>query len=61
MNFSFQRKECLRMTKCDFCIQSSPKGKCPFVLQSTRENYCKEAIKQMVNALRSYKNDSRRR
>lgn len=38
------------MTKCDFCTQSSPSGKCPYSLQGTREDYCKEAIKQMVKA-----------
>lgn len=38
------------MTKCDFCTQSSPSGKCPYGFQTTREYYCKEAIKQMVKA-----------
>lgn len=38
------------MTKCDFCTQSSPNGNCPYSLQGTREDYCEEAIKQMVKA-----------
>lgn len=38
------------MTKCDFCTQSSPSGKCPYGLRCIREDYCKEAIKQMVKA-----------
>jgi len=40
------------MTKCDFCTQSTPDGKCPFVSQDTREDYCKEAIKKMAKAFK---------
>lgn len=43
------------MKKCDFCTQSCPKGKCKFELQSSRENYCKEAIKLMCVALKKEK------
>lgn len=38
------------MTKCDFCTQSSPSGKCFWHSKTAREDYCKEAIKQMVKA-----------
>ncbi len=44
------------MTKCDFCTQSSPKGKClkGGILDSKflRESYCEEAIKRMEKALK---------
>lgn len=39
------------MTKCDFCTQSSPSGKCPYVSIACRQNYCDKAIKRMVKAL----------
>lgn len=39
------------MNKCDFCTQSDENGKCHWSLQSIREEYCKEAIKQMVKAM----------
>lgn len=48
------------MIKCDFCTQSSPSGKCRYELQGTREDYCEKAIKQMVKALGSRKEDNRR-
>lgn len=38
------------MTKCDFCTQSSPSGKCSYSLQGTREDYCEEAIRRMVKS-----------
>lgn len=39
------------MKKCDFCTQSDENGKCYWSLKSAREEYCKEAIKQMVKAM----------
>lgn len=39
------------MNKCDFCIKSSPNGKCMYSLQSSREKYCEQAIKNMIKAL----------
>lgn len=48
------------MTKCDFCIQSSPNNGCRFTLQGTREYHCKEAIKQMVKAFGNEKTLSAR-
>lgn len=41
-----------RMTKCDFCTQSTPKGKCHWSTQMARENHCESAIKRMVEALK---------
>lgn len=40
------------MTKCDFCEKSSPKGKCRYDSQFVREDYCKRAIKLMVEVLK---------
>lgn len=39
------------MTKCDFCEMSSPKGKCHWSLQASRESDCRKAIERMVKAL----------
>lgn len=39
------------MTKCDFCTQSSPSGKCYWSMQSLRADDCEKAIKRMVKAL----------
>lgn len=39
------------MTKCDFCTQSSPSGKCFWSSQVVREDDCKKAIKIMSEAL----------
>lgn len=39
------------MNKCDFCIKSSPNGKCFYSLQSLREKYCEQAIKNMIKAI----------
>ena len=39
------------MNKCNFCIKSSPNGKCMYSLQSSREKYCEQAIKNMIKAL----------
>lgn len=41
-----------RMTKCDFCTQSTPKGRCHWSTQIARENHCESAIKRMVEALK---------
>lgn len=43
------------MTKCDFCEMSSPKGKCRYNSQFVREDYCKRAIRRMVEALKANK------
>lgn len=40
------------MTKCDFCIQSNPKGECKWSTQASREDDCKKAIKIMTQALK---------
>ena len=40
------------MKKCDFCVACEPNGKCPYVLSVLREEYCKSAIKFMVEALK---------
>lgn len=45
------------MKKCDFCTQQKPDGDCYYSLQVCRENYCKEAIKKMIKALRRREND----
>ena len=39
------------MTKCDFCIKSDCNGKCTVKIEAFREDYCKEAIERMVQAL----------
>ena len=44
------------MTKCDFCIKSSPDGKCYWTIQAYREGDCKKAIKLMVEALKNNNN-----
>lgn len=49
------------MTKCDFCTQSSPNGKCPYVSTSYRQNYCDKAIKQMVKALGQEPRENKKR
>lgn len=41
------------MTKCDFCTQSAPNGKCFWSSQSMRKNYCEEAIDKMTEAFKS--------
>ncbi len=40
------------MTKCDFCTQSSPEGKCYWRSQVSREDDCKKAIKVMTETLK---------
>lgn len=40
-----------KMTKCDFCTKSSPKGKCFWSSTMAREEDCKKAIKRMVEAI----------
>ena len=39
------------MKKCDFCTQSDENGKCKWSLQISKEPYCKEAIKHMIEAM----------
>lgn len=41
------------MTKCDFCTQSSPSGKCFWSSTVARADYCEQAIERMVKALSS--------
>ena len=41
------------MTKCDFCFKSTPDGKCYWSLQVLRERDCEDAIKRMMEFLRS--------
>ena len=41
------------MTKCDFCLKSSPNGKCFWSIQSLREDDCKKAIQAMTEALKN--------
>ena len=41
------------MTKCDFCIYSSPDKKCFWTVQSYREEFCKEAIKEMKETFKN--------
>ena len=48
------------MTKCDFCIQLSPNGKCHWSTQAAREDDCKKAIEKMVKALGNVKKDTKR-
>lgn len=47
------------MTKCEFCTQSLPNGKCSrggfLAAPSTREWYCKKAIEKMTEALSKQK------
>lgn len=49
------------MTKCDFCTQSTPKGKCLkdgyFVSSVVREPYCRQAIEKMTEALKGKKRE----
>lgn len=40
------------MNKCDFCTKSSPDGKCFWNSHVAREDDCKKAIKNMVEALK---------
>lgn len=44
------------MTKCDFCTQSTPDGKCMkngyFDSQAVRQFYCEKAIERMEKALK---------
>ena len=45
------------MTKCDFCTESAPNGKCFLSLQTVREDYCEQAIKKMVTVLKGSDNN----
>lgn len=49
------------MKKCDFCTQSDQNGKCFWSAKTARENYCKEAIKQMVKALGQETKENKKR
>lgn len=40
------------MTKCDFCTESSPKGKCFWSTLGARRSYCEKAIKRMTEAFK---------
>ena len=42
------------MTKCDFCVYSSPSG-CWLSLLSDRKPKCEEAINKMIDALQGSK------
>lgn len=44
------------MTKCDFCTQSDSQGKCYWNFRATREQYCEEAIKKMIEAFKNIGN-----
>ena len=41
------------MTKCDFCTQSMPNGKCFWYTQAAREDDCKKAIEKMIEAFKN--------
>ena len=41
------------MTKCDFCVYSSPHEKCYWSIQSHREENCEKAIERMAEALKN--------
>ena len=41
------------MTKCDFCIKSTPDGRCFWTIQVLREDDCKKAIEKMCDALKT--------
>lgn len=47
------------MTKCDFCTQSMPNGKCFWHSQVAREDDCKKAIEKMIEAFKNsqFKNE----
>ena len=44
-------REVEKMTKCDFCTMSSPRGKCFWASRVAREDDCKKAINRMTKAL----------
>ena len=41
------------MTKCDFCIYSSPNEKCFWTIPAHRQDSCKQAIEKMAEALKN--------
>ena len=41
------------MTKCDFCVYSSPNSKCFWTFHADREKYCEKAIEKMTEALKN--------
>lgn len=43
------RDDC--MLKCNFCADSSPKGKCAFVTTGVRAEHCQKAIENMRRIL----------
>lgn len=49
------------MTKCDFCVKSTPQGVCTWSMQSLREDDCEKAIKLMVKALGQEPKESKKR
>lgn len=49
------------MTKCDFCEQSSPSGKCYWSTQVSREYDCEKAIKRMIKALQGAESNNKRK
>ena len=48
------------MKKCDFCTKSSPDGKCFWSSFVAREDDCKKAIKNMVEALKGSNDDKKK-
>ena len=40
------------MTKCDFCVYSSPHEKCFWTFSSDRREDCQKAIERMTEALK---------
>lgn len=49
------------MTKCDFCTQSSPSGKCFWSSQPLREDDCEKAIERMTKALQNIGNNKNKK
>lgn len=41
------------MTKCDFCLMSSPNGGCYWNTQSSRKQDCEKAIEKMIEAFKN--------
>lgn len=45
-------EEDYKMLKCNFCCDSSPKGKCRWSSEAIRADHCKVAITTMLKVLR---------
>lgn len=44
-------EDTVKMTKCEFCEFSTPKGKCKCDIKSLRSEYCEIAIYRMTKCL----------